>query len=169
MQVLGSLLRPGFFWGAMSSFAKALPSASPHPMCNAPGRRGGVGVADDRCDEASARCWFDFADAAGLGTKAPTEQTLTTKAIRTRAKFVIFPSLSLCSVPSTSAVSQSRARWYRVSSEEGESPRNAKNVSTGYVVIFYLPGVKKKSVDAARSPVFTCVAQSKLLVHRVQV
>ena len=61
-------------------------------MRNALGRRAGAGAADERCDEASAR-WFDFANATAVpGTNALTEQTPTTKAISTRAKFVMSPS-----------------------------------------------------------------------------
>lgn len=99
MQVFGSFLRPGFFLGAMSSFAKALPNESPHPMNNALGRGVGDAVA---ADEASAR-WFGFANADRLGTKAPTEYTLTTIAISTRVKL----AMSLSFFPVRSIVSGS--------------------------------------------------------------
>lgn len=88
MQVFGSFFRPGFLMGAISSFPKALPNASPQPMDNALGRRAAAAVADERCDEAIAR-WFDFASEDGLAMKAPTEHTLSTRVISTSVKFII--------------------------------------------------------------------------------
>lgn len=89
MQVLGSFFNPGFLAGPISSFANALPSASPNPIRNAPALplplASVVHVADD-----AIVAWFNgLAKDTVQGTKALTEQALTTRARSTRAKFII--------------------------------------------------------------------------------
>lgn len=83
MQVLGSFLSPGFFCAGMSSFANALPSASPHPILNTPPDplEDEAAVTDD---DATIFWCHDPAKDAGQGTNAPTEQMLTARPSNTR-------------------------------------------------------------------------------------
>lgn len=85
MQVLGSFLSPGFFCVGISSFANALPNASPQPILNTPldPLEGEAAVTHD---DATIFWRDDPTKDAGQGTKAPTEQVLMRKPNKTCLK-----------------------------------------------------------------------------------
>ena len=87
MHFFASFLRPGFLIGAISSLANAFPKASPHPILKAPAVALFVGALT--ADDANPPTCDAFAEDAGQGKNALTQETLRTRATSTRVKFIM--------------------------------------------------------------------------------